>query len=134
MIQFAAADFCEFIRAIDGFCQTFHSHIEEADLVIGEPLAVVYLSGVENGETLADDEPDAIFLDLELYAATPEELETLQTLLYSVSGYNGVLANARGVQDVEFTDQRDDYTPQANGESLPRLFVSMQVELRGYYA
>lgn len=77
------------------------------------------------------EEPDIVYFDVELYASSAIELQEKTKLLRSGRDYRGDL-DTGWVDDIAIADQRDDYQPQANAESLPPFMSAYRFTVTGY--
>lgn len=124
-----AKDFRQFLESLEGFPPTHYQHASGDTL---DRFAWFIFSGSQtSAETLAPGPPDQLFADLEIYSNDLDDLsETIDTLM-SVSDHRGEFG-AGQIEDVAIEDQRDDYTPLADAESLPKFSVFFRVTLTGY--
>lgn len=84
-----------------------------------------------NDELDGSGEPDTVYFDLEAYASTPAEIQALAKILRQQRDYRGALGSGT-VDDIDFQDQRDDYEPQANADTLPDYSATFRMVVTGY--
>jgi len=77
-------------------------------------------------------EPDIVYFDLEIYAQTRSDLEDKSLLLRAKRDFRGFIQTDIFVDDLEISDQRDDYEPQCIGENLPPFLAVFQLKVSGY--
>lgn len=98
--------------------------------------ADVFVWFIRNGDESADTidqtgDPDVVYFDLEAYASSLTEAGRIADVIRGLRDYRGAVGTG-WVDDVDFQDQRDDYEPQANAESLPDYAVSFRMVVTGY--
>lgn len=76
-------------------------------------------------------EPEIIYLDVEVYASTIAECQALITALRGLHDLRGAYG-AGVVEDIQITDQQDDYQPQASGDSLPPFSAAFRMTVTLY--
>ncbi len=115
---------------LDNFA-VFHQHLPASP---PPEFAWFIMSDAESEETFDDDdEPDRFYFDLELYGQTLDRLDVLEVMLKPLRNASGMIGDAH-VQLIELTGQREDYTPQANAESLPPFYQIWRIVIHGFDA
>ena len=76
-------------------------------------------------------EPDIIYFDVELYASTIGDCHALVAALRELHDLRGAFG-AGTVEDIQVTDQQDDYQPQATGDTLPSFSAAFRVTVTLY--
>jgi len=98
------------------------------------PAEFIFLqrSGEDRLDCLDEDgEPDIVYFDCEIWSQTPTALTDLTRSLRATHGHRGTFGAAY-VEDIAVLDQRDDYEPQATGETLPPFASSFRLIITGY--
>ncbi len=76
-------------------------------------------------------EPDIIYWDVELYSQSVSDHVALCKAIRAFRDYRGALGDGY-VEDIQVTDQQDDYEPSANADSLPPYLGAFRVITTGY--
>lgn len=125
-----AKDFRRWLESIEGFPPTHYQHAGQDP---GNRFAWFIFSGSQlTAETLRIGEPpDQLFADLEIYDDDLNSLtETIDSLL-ALADHRGEFGEG-SIEDVAFEDQRDDYEPLVDADSVPPFSVFFRVTLTGY--
>ena len=127
-----ATDFRQWLESIEGFPPTHYQHAAESP---SKRFAWFIFSGSTlSAETLNIGEPpDTYYADLEIYDDDLEDLQETLDALLARADYRGTFGGG-WIEDVLFEDQRDDYVPQVDADSIPQYFTFYRVTLTGYRA
>ncbi len=125
-----STDFIQFLEAIEGFPATHYQHASQAS---PSRFAWFIFSGSQlSSESLNIGEPpDQVFADLEIYDSDLSDLEETIDALLAFADYRGEFGEA-AIEDINFEDQRDDYEPLVDADSVPPFSVFFRVTLTGY--
>lgn len=79
------------------------------------------------------EEPDRVFFDVEIYAATSAACSAIAKTLRAKRDYRGLLEPSDGyADDIGIEDTQDDYEPQAEAQDLPPFMSALRLTLSGY--
>lgn len=128
-------DLIEFLKSRLSFGenQVFYQHLERRPQ---SPFAWLVRNGDEFADAMDDDdgdEPFVVYFDLEIYSSFANEIQQKSGLARRIRNYGGAMGQGT-VQDLEISDQRDDYETQATAETLPAYGAYFRVAVRGYQA
>lgn len=84
-----------------------------------------------SGESLGGEPPDTFSIDLEVYTETTIDLENIANALRELNDYDGDFGSGT-VQNVEISNQSDDYVPLVDRDDLPAYFSTYRLTLTGY--
>ncbi len=122
-------NFVAYLKTLQAGLRVFYLHLESKP---PDKFIFFVRAGDERLDTIDDDgEPDIIYFDVEVWASTLDDLVTLDTLLRATSDYRGAFGTGR-VEDIRVEDQRDDYEPLANADTLPEFSSAFRVTITGY--
>jgi hypothetical protein len=89
-------------------------------------------NGDERLDTIdGDGAPDIIYLDVEVYASSIADHTALVQALRDQQDLRGAFG-AGTVEDLQISDQQDDYEPQATGDTLPPFSAAFRVTVTLY--
>lgn len=125
-------DLVAFLRtrlSLDGN-QVFYQHLERKP---SAPFAWFIRNGDDDADSLDDadgEEPFTVYFDLEIYADSPDVVQTKASIARKIDFYGDV--GSGRVQSIEITDQKDDYELQAQADTLPPYSASFRIAVSGY--
>lgn len=122
-------DLRTWLQSLEAELQVFYLHLQAQP-----PTKFMWFirAGDDRLDTIdASGEPDIIYFDVELWAASPAELTTLAAALRAQSDYRGDLGDG-WVDDIQVLDQQDDYEPQATADTLPPYGTAFRLIVSGY--
>lgn len=111
--------------------QVFYQHLDRKPT---SPFIWFIRNGDDSADSLDDldgDEPFTVYFDVELYGDSATALQSLATTVRRQSNYTGSMGSGY-VQDIEVSDQKDDYELQAQAETLPEYSASFRIAISGY--
>ena len=124
------SDLIAFLNSIEGMPPVHYQHMDGNP---GDRFVWAIISGSDMiGETLDRGElPDTIYFDLEAYSNSLTDLGEIIELLFTMQDYDGPFGTGE-IQDFALSDQRDDYTPLADAETLPKYSANFRLTIIGY--
>lgn len=123
------ADLVQWLGSVLPGTDVFYQHI---DRKTPDEFAWVIRSGDDSEDELdGGGEPDRVFFDLEIYARDLTTMQALSQAIRDERDYRGTFGDGY-VDDVEITDQIDDYQTRANADSLPEFSTTFRMVVTGY--
>lgn len=131
MTTYIEDDFRTWLASLAENFKAFYQHLAGNP---GSEFAWFRRAGDDSAPSLDDSgEPDIIYWDVELYSSSLERQVTLCRALRAYRDHRGALGSGV-VEDIQVTDQQDDYEPQASGNTLPPFMAAFRVITTGYEA